>query len=291
MHSKYEIDSIQIARSNSDRKLPGLIKRNPIESTNNLVIENLCVHYGVRSVLNDISLNAKKGEVLAIIGPNGAGKSTLIKAISGVIPLSSGTIKINGQDLTCLSSQQRARQMAIVPQAVALPPAFTVWETVILGRSPYLGFLGQTSPIDEEITRQALARVDALPLAGRYVGELSGGEAQRVLLARALAQASPLLLMDEPTAHLDLKYQTSILSLTSELAHQDGLTVLIVLHDLNLSAQYADRIALIANEKLLVIGTPEQVLTAEILAPVYDIPLNILPHPFHGRPLIAVGVN
>ena len=161
-----------------------------------LKIENLSVSYGPRRVLQNVSLQVHSGEVLALIGPNGAGKSTLIRAMSGVTAVQGGRIRTNGDDFAFLSPMQRARYLAVVPQAVALPPAFTVWETVLLGRTPYLGFLGQPSAADEDLARRALQRVSALELAERRVGELSGGEAQRVLLARALCQSTPILLLD-----------------------------------------------------------------------------------------------
>jgi iron complex transport system ATP-binding protein len=135
-----------------------------------LRIENLCVNYGSRRVLEDVSLSVQSGEIVALIGPNGAGKSTLIRAASGVIPIQSGRIYTNGDDFHTLAPMQRAKYMAVVPQAVSLPPAFTVWETVLMGRTPYLGFLGQPSPADEDVTRKALKRVDALSLAERRVG-------------------------------------------------------------------------------------------------------------------------
>jgi len=151
-----------------------------------LKIEHLIVSYGTRRVLQDVSLDVQKSEVVALIGPNGAGKSTLIRAVSGVIPIRAGNVRTNGDNFGSLSPMNRARYMAVVPQAISLPPAFTVWETVLFGRTPYLGFLGQPSQDDEELARRALERVSALNFAGRRVGELSGGEQQRVLLARAL---------------------------------------------------------------------------------------------------------
>ena len=158
-----------------------------------LKIEALTVSYGPRRILHSISLDLQAGEFLALIGPNGAGKSTLVRAASGVIPVESGSVKADGEDLLPMPSMRRARYLAVVPQAASMPPAFTVWETVLMGRTPYLNFLGQVSSRDEQIARQALQKVDALDLADRRVGELSGGEQQRVLLARALAQSTPIL--------------------------------------------------------------------------------------------------
>ena len=248
-------------------------------------IQSLSVSYGSRPILHNISLDVQSGEVLALIGPNGAGKSTLIRAASGVVPYT-GQVRTNGDDFASLSTLQRARYIATVPQAVAMPPAFTVWETVLLGRTPYLGFLGQPSPKDEDIARQSLQRVSALPFAERRVGELSGGEQQRVLLARALCQSTPILLLDEPTAHLDLQYQVSLLELISELAHKDNLAVLIALHDLNLAAHYADRIALMVAGEIKAIGSPTEVLQPERIAEAYCLPVQVVKHPFLDIPLV-----
>jgi len=251
-----------------------------------LKIQNLSVNYGTRRILHEVSFEVQSGEVLALIGPNGAGKSTLIRAVSGVIPTARGHVRTNGDDFSSLSSLQRARYIATVPQAVALPPAYTVWETVLFGRTPYLGFLGQPSKADEEIARQALARVSALPFADRRVGELSGGEQQRILLARALCQSTPILLLDEPTAHLDLQYQVSLLEVVHELAHKDNLAVLIALHDLNLAAHYADRIALMVAGQIKAEGQPQQVLRRELIEEAYCLPVQVVKHPFLDIPLV-----
>jgi ABC-type cobalamin/Fe3+-siderophores transport system ATPase subunit len=251
-----------------------------------LKIQNLSVNYGPRRILHDISLDVKSGEVLALIGPNGAGKSTLIRAVSGVIPMAGGSVRTDENDFASLSPIQRARYVATVPQAVSLPPAYTVWETVLFGRTPYLGFLGQPSQKDEDIARQSLGRVSTLPFVDRRVGELSGGEQQRVLLARALCQSTPILLLDEPTAHLDLQYQVSLLELVQELAHKDDLAVLVALHDLNLAAHYADRIALMVAGNIKAIGKPEDVLKQKLIEEAYCIPVHVVKHPFLDIPLV-----
>lgn len=250
-----------------------------------LKIENLSVSYNSRQILHDISLSVQSGEILALIGPNGAGKSTLIRAASGVIP-ASGHVRTNGDDFHSLDPMRRARYMAVVPQAISLPPAFTVWETVLMGRTPHLGFLGQTSAADEQFARRALERVHADTLADRRVGELSGGESQRVLLARALCQSTPILLLDEPTAHLDLQYQVSLLELVRKLVHEDKLAVLIALHDLNLAARYADRVALMVAGKITALGSPREVLTPELISHAYCLPVDVVENPLSGGPLV-----
>jgi iron complex transport system ATP-binding protein len=251
-----------------------------------LMIKEMSVSYGPRRVLHNVSLYVHPGEVLSLIGPNGAGKSTLIRATSGVIPLQGGTVDVNGNDYLSFSTMKRARYLAVVPQAVSLPPAFTVWETVLLGRTPYLNFLGQVSKRDEEIARSALQKVDALNLTERRVGELSGGEQQRVLLARALAQSTPVLLLDEPTVHLDLQYQVSLMETILTLVHTENLAVLIALHDLNLAARYSNRVVLLVDGEVKAAGTTQQVMTAEIISMAYHLPVQVIPHPFADVPLV-----
>lgn len=256
-----------------------------------LKIQNLSVYYDQRQILHDVQLEVRSGEVLALIGPNGAGKSTLVRSISGVIPIRGGKIEVDHANITSLSSMERARRIAVVPQAVSMPPAFTVWETVLLGRTPYLNFLGQISNKDEQLARRALEQVDALHLVESRMDEISGGEQQRVLLARALAQDTPILLMDEPTAHLDLRHQIDLLKLIAKQAREKNLTVLVALHDLNLASLFADRIAVIENGLLCVAGSPKETLTSEILRSVYHMPVHVMAHPETGTPLIIPGVS
>jgi iron complex transport system ATP-binding protein len=251
-----------------------------------LTINHLSVSYGPRRVLHDVSLTVESGEALALIGPNGSGKSTLVRAASGVIPVQGGEVHADGLDVLAAPSMQRARVMAVVPQAASLPPAFTVMETVLLGRTPYLNFLGHVSEADEEIARRALQRVDALELQERPIGELSGGEQQRVLLARALAQSTPILLLDEPTSHLDLHHQVGLLELVQALVREDRLAVLITLHDLNLAARYADRVALLVDGRVTAQGTPDQVLEAGLISQAYHLPVSVIPNPLDGSPLV-----
>jgi iron complex transport system ATP-binding protein len=255
-----------------------------------LILDSLFIHYGSRVALRGVSLSVRPGEVLALIGPNGAGKSTLIHAASGALAPAQGRATVGGVDLHRLPPEQRARRVAVVPQAVRLPEAFTAWDTVLMGRTAHLGWLGRETEADRRIAWAAMNRTCTAELASRHIGELSGGEQQRVLIARALAQAAPILLMDEPTSHLDLKYQASILSLVRGLAQTDQRAVLVAMHDLNLAAQYADRVALLSNGQLCAIGTPAEVLTAHSLSTVYDVPISVLAHPQRGTPWVLAGV-
>lgn len=251
-----------------------------------LEIQSLRVNYGSRSVLDEISFNIKPGQVIALVGPNGTGKTTLIRAISGVVPVRSGKIVVNGKDLTRLSPMQRAALMAVVPQARKLPDGFTVWQTVLLGRTPYLGWMGQAGPSDHRRVRWALERVQIAEHASRRVDELSGGEQQLVLLARALAQETPIMLLDEPNAHLDLHHQSILFNMVRALAREQHLAVLMALHDLNLAALYADRVALLVGGRLGAFGSPAEVLTPSLLTSTFQVPVQVISHPNYGTPLI-----
>jgi iron complex transport system ATP-binding protein len=254
-----------------------------------LDIHSLSVKYGDRLALENISLTLRAGETTAVVGPNGAGKSTLIRAISGVTPVCAGGIRLDGIPLEQLDATQRARRMAVVPQARHLPGGYTVYQTVLLGRTPHLNWFGQANRSDRQQVLQAIRRTQLEDLADRMVGELSGGEQQRVLLARALAQNSPILLLDEPTTYLDLRHQMDFLNLVQNLAAEQGLAVLITLHDLNLAARYAGTVALLASGRLAALGTAQEVLTAEMLSQVYGVPVQVIPHPELGTPLILAG--
>lgn len=251
-----------------------------------LEINSLSVGYRERLVLKDVSLTVQPGEVVALIGPNGAGKSTLIRAVSGVLPILRGGVRLCGKELGSLPPDRRARMLSVVPQAQSLPMSFNVYQTILLGRTPYLGWLGQAGRRDHDAVRQAMIQTRTLQLEERCIGELSGGEQQRVLLARALAQATPILIMDEPTNHLDISHQTSFLNLARQLAMENGLAILVALHDLNLTSLYADRVAVLADGTLRAFGSPEEVFVEEILSPVYGARLQVMMHPQYGTPLV-----
>ncbi|MGD9092682.1 MAG: heme ABC transporter ATP-binding protein [Anaerolineales bacterium] len=251
-----------------------------------LEIKSIRVAYGKRTVLRDLSLSVRSGEITAIIGPNGAGKSTLIRAASGIQNILAGQVIVAGEELNGLTQTERARYLAVVPQARNLPGAYTVYQTVLLGRTPYLNWLGNAGKTDHERVRLALERTDTLGLADRRVGELSGGEQQRVLLARAFAQDTPILLLDEPTTHLDLQHQSNLLNLVRRRAREKDLTVVLVLHDLNLAGLYADQVALMSKGEIYALGSPSEVLTVGNLSPVYGVPVQVITHPEYGTPLI-----
>jgi iron complex transport system ATP-binding protein len=251
-----------------------------------LEIHGLTVVYGDRVALSNVSLTVAPGEIVALIGPNGAGKSTLINAVSGILPIRAGKVTYGEQDLTVLSNAQRARILGVVPQAHQLGGAFTVAQTVMLGRTAYMSWLGRERPEDVAAVERAMQQTAVDRLAGRRNAELSGGEQQRVLLARALAQKTPVLLLDEPTNHLDLQYQIGFLSLVRELCRRQSLAVLMAMHDLNQVATYADRVAFLVEGKLLALGVPGEVMTMENITQAYNIPIEIIQHPQYHTPLI-----
>lgn len=254
-----------------------------------LSLEQVTLGYANLIVLQQVSLTVEPGEVLAVVGPNGVGKSTLVKVASGVIPPMRGQVRIADELLERLSAAERARLVSVVPQATNLPPAFGAQEVVLMGRTPYLGWLGSEGAGDLEAAREAMRQTDTLELAHRPVGQLSGGEQQRILIARALAQTAPVMLLDEPTAHLDLRHQDQVLSLIRRLANERGLAVLLALHDLNLVSRFADRVALLSDGTVRKQGRPEQVLRPEVLAEAYGIQIHVFPNPLTGRPLVLSG--
>ena len=248
---------------------------------------NLSFAYDERPVLEGVNLRLMPGEVVGLIGPNGAGKSTLVKLAAGLLRPNGGSVKLFGRAPVDWRRRDLARVLALVPQGAYLPPTFTVWESALLGRTPYLGFLGMARERDRKATRRALEWVGIAHLADRLVGELSGGERQRVVLARALAQEPHCLLLDEPTTHLDIHHQVAILSLVRQLATQEGIAVLTVLHDLNLAATFADRLVLLVNGQVVAQGTPAEVLRYERLTTIYGESVTVFPRPDDGvRPAI-----
>jgi len=251
-----------------------------------LKIDALTVAYSKKVVLRNVSFDISPGQILALIGPNGAGKSTLIRAATGVVPIISGGVSVNGIDVTKLPSKQSARILAVVPQARQLGGAFSVEQAVMMGRTPYLNWLGQASESDKAAVRLALEQTRLETFAGRQIAKLSGGEQQRVLLARALAQSTPVLLLDEPTNHLDLQHQTNYLSIIKRLAKEKQLIVLMAMHDLNLVSFFADKVALLVEGDLKGLGSPQEVIRAETISAAYNTPVEIIAHPVTSSPII-----
>lgn len=251
-----------------------------------LSFDHVSAGYQDRLVLNDVSISFEPDRISALIGPNGAGKSTLIKAASGVLPIKSGKIMVDGFDISKLDSTKRARLISVIPQARNLPPAFTVREVVLMGRTAYTGWFGQLSRRDLDLVEQAMERTNTLPLADRRMGELSGGEAQRVLLARAIAQQSRVMLLDEPTTHLDIQYQVNLLDMIVKLSKEDHLTILLVIHDLNMVYRYADDVALLVKGQIHSHGIPSGVMTSEILSSGYQLEMNVFYPAESSHPIV-----
>ncbi len=259
----------------------------PSAATLDLMVEGVSAGYGDRLVLHGVSLSLRAGEVLGVIGPNGSGKSTLIRVITRLLPVRAGRVLLGGRSLETYRTAELARTVAVVPQGPSLPEGFTGLEVALLGRTPHLRLLQTESARDVAIARAALARCDALHLADRRVGEMSGGERQRLLIARALTQQPRLLLLDEPTAHLDLTHQAALCALVVERCREEGLAALLVLHDLTLAAQFCDRLLLLGEGRVLAQGTPDAVLRPERLSWAYGGPVSVLSHPRTGRPVIV----
>jgi iron complex transport system ATP-binding protein len=261
-----------------------------------LQIRDLTLAYGERVALRDVSLSLARGELLGVVGPNASGKSSLIRAITNVVTPQQGEVRLDGSPVRRISQREMAQRVAVVPQNPALPEAFTALEVVLMGRTPHLGLLQSERRADWAAVRRALEQTDAWHLVDRRIGELSGGERQRVVVARALAQETPLLLLDEPTAHLDVGHQATVLELVLRLCRSDGAdsrpkAVLAVVHDLTLAAQYCDRLAMLSEGCLVALGSPQEVLTPQVLASVYRTQVSVFPHPLTGRPVVTPAVN
>jgi iron complex transport system ATP-binding protein len=255
-------------------------------------LDNVSLGYDHRVILHDVNIRAKPGQILGLVGPNGSGKSTLLKGMTQVIDLFSGRILIDGHDIKTIKRDELARLVATVPQSPALPGAFTAFEVVLMGRTPHLGLLHYEGGKDLAITWQAMEATHTQSFAERRVSELSGGERQRLIIARALTQEPKALLLDEPTANLDINHQVEILNLVKSLCVDQSLTVIIALHDLNLAAQYCDWMAMLNGGEIYIEGTPLDILTAPNIKRVYGAEVCVCPHPVNKLPttlIIASG--
>jgi len=253
-----------------------------------LELQSVWLAYGGNVVVKDLTFRVMPGEMVGLIGPNGSGKSTIIKAISRVISLYSGKILLDGKDVFKIPRGDLARLLGVVPQMPLLPSAFTAFEIVLMGRNPHLGLLQYEGARDLAITWQAMEKTATHSLAERRVGELSGGEIQRLVIARVLAQEPQSILLDEPTANLDIRHQVEILDLIKSLCRENNLTVVVALHDLNLASQYCDRLLLINNGRVHAQGTPREVINSRNIKEVYGAEGCIYPHPVNGLPTVLL---
>lgn len=243
-----------------------------------LKVEEIHARYGDIKVLEDICFSAEEGKLLGLIGPNGSGKTTLLKVISSIIKPEIGSVLLDNLDIMRMKKRDIARKMAVVPQESSTSFSFTAIEVVLMGRTPHLKRFETEDSKDFEIAKRCMRMTDCLNLAERPIDELSGGELQKVIIARALAQEPKILLMDEPTSHLDIKNQIEILDLMKRLAN-DGLTVISVLHDINMAARYCDELILLKDGKIVSSGRTEDVLTTKNIKNVFGISVSIKKDP------------
>ena len=254
----------------------------------NYHLDQVFFRYSDPWVLRDFSLEVLEGEILGIIGPNGSGKTSLLKLMAGLLHPQAGRLTLHGQDISTLDARALARQAAMVPQEHQVLFPFTVAEVVLMGRFVHQNGWGWESPEDLRIARAAIQVMDLEPLIDRTFQELPGGERQRTIIARALAQQAPILLLDEPTAFLDIKHQLEIYAMLRRLNQDRGVTIVVVSHDLNLASQYCQRLLLLHEGRGFCTGSPAEVLTAENLGIVYGCEVLIDQHPEAGTPRITL---
>ncbi|ELK40719.1 heme ABC transporter ATP-binding protein [Brevibacillus agri] len=245
----------------------------------NLHVENISVELEKKTILRDVSLTVRSGEFVGLIGPNGSGKSTLLKSIYRALEPRSGFISLDGADVYQLTARQNAQRMAVVRQESSIEFDFTVMEIVMMGRSPHKRLFQTDTPADSRICEEALERVGMQAYASRSFFSLSGGEKQRVLIARALVQQAEFLVLDEPTNHLDVRYQLQVMDLVKTL----GITVFSSLHDLNIAAMYCDRLYVIRDGELVASGTPEEVFEPGLIRDVFGVETEVVTHPITGK--------
>ncbi len=248
--------------------------------------------YGRRDVIHGIDLQVRAGERIAIVGPNGAGKSTLLRLVTGLLAPSAGEIRIGGEALRTLSREAIARRIAVVPQLASLPFSARVEEVVALGRLPYEDPLWGPRPSDRAVVAAAIDRVGLGRLVGRDARELSLGERQLVLLAVAVAQAAPIVILDEPTVHLDIRHQVEVMDLLADLNTREGRTIIAVLHDLHLAVRTLPRIVVLADGRLVADGPPAEALDADRIRHVFGVDPAVMPDgPWSRHPALAAGTS
>lgn len=238
-------------------------------------VENLEFGYKEDLILKNLSFNIEKGKFLSIVGPNGSGKSTILKILNNLYYPKSAKILIDGKNINKFKKKELARKMALVPQNTVIDYEFTVEEIVLMGRHPYKKRFEKENNRDEKILREVLEMTNTSHLKDRAITEISGGERQRVLIARALAQNPSIILLDEPTAHLDINHQIEILSLLKKLNKEKGTTIVLVIHDINLGIRYSDEIIILNKGEILGKGVPEKVITKKNIELAYNLKVAI----------------
>lgn len=252
-----------------------------------LEASSLCVGYGERLVVDTLDLSIVGGTVTAVIGPNGCGKSTLLRALGRLLPARSGAVLLDGKQIDRMPTREVAQVLGLLPQAPSAPEGLTVADLVARGRHPHQSWYRQWSSDDEAAVAAALAMTGISDLAERTVDELSGGQRQRAWISMALAQGTDLLLLDEPTTYLDLAHQIDVLDLVQELHSGMGRTIVMVLHDLNLAARYADNIVAMRDGRIVAQGAPGEVLTEAMLLDVFGLDARVVEDPVSGTPLVV----
>ena len=253
-----------------------------------LKINNLSGGYHREDIIKGLSLNVQQGDFLVVIGPNGSGKTTLLRFLTRVLSFRDGEILYNHENILQMNLKQFCRKVAFVSQDIATDFSFSVLELVLMGRIPHLKRLQYETKKDIEIVLEKLTLTDTLNLKDKRIDELSAGERQRVIIAQALAQEPELLFLDEPTAHLDISHQIQILDLLKKLNQQNKLTIVMILHDLNLASAYANRIALLDKGVVFKEGRPEEVLTYQNIEAVYKTVVLVNNHPVTGKPNVVL---
>ncbi|MEQ3552380.1 ABC transporter ATP-binding protein [Pseudonocardia nematodicida] len=249
--------------------------------------EELSLGYGDRTVVDSLDLEVLPGAVTTVIGPNGCGKSTVLRALGRLLPARTGQVLLDGKRIDKTPTKEIARVLGLLPQSPLAPEGLTVGDLVARGRHPHQAWYRQWSADDERAVADALGWTGIAELADRPVDELSGGQRQRAWISMALAQETDLLLLDEPTTFLDLAHQVDVLELVRRLQSEAGRTVVMVLHDLNLAARYADRLVAMKDGRIVAAGKPADVVTEELLADVFGLRARVLPDPVTGTPLVV----
>ncbi|MFD6437742.1 ABC transporter ATP-binding protein [Streptomyces venezuelae] len=254
-----------------------------------LSARELTLAYEDRTVVERLDLTIPDGKVTVIVGPNACGKSTTLRALGRLLKPRSGAVLLDGASLATLPTKKIAQQIGLLPQTPVAPEAITVADLVARGRQPHQRWWQQWSDADERAVTEAMERTDVVSLAERPVDELSGGQRQRVWIAMALAQDTGLLLLDEPTTYLDISHQVEVLDLVRQLNHERGRTVVVVLHDLNQAARYADHLVAMRNGEVVAGGAPAKIVTEELVREVFGLECVVVPDPVTGSPLVVPG--
>lgn len=249
-----------------------------------LNIQHAASGYGQHRVLKDVNFTVEEGDFIALIGSNGTGKSTLIKTIAGLIPLDGGTIEICGKDQAQLKPKERARMVAVVPQSYYVDYDFLVEDIIMMGRNPYSGFRKRNGKEDEEIVEKAMKMTNTDVFRGKSYNQLSGGERQRVVIARAIAQQPDIILLDEPTSALDTHYATEVMELISRLNQEENVTIMAVLHDINMAARYCKRMVMLRDGFVYADGRPDEIVNQKYMTELYQMQLMIRNNPLFAKP-------